>query len=150
MTILPDVIDKLKEHGQVEIYKKWCTLVKDDTFPLDNICYLLFLDLVTWFDQPITSKMRYFRSETKKFWEVGYRLFRGKFLRFMSGPRNQGQIIDGSTSRGNCTPTTSKINFAVPSMQALVQDKLILTHAQFRCLYSTVYQFRCTRYAYFE
>jgi hypothetical protein len=32
VTILPDVIDKLKEHGQVEIYKKWCTLVKDDTF----------------------------------------------------------------------------------------------------------------------
>jgi hypothetical protein len=39
VTILPDVIDKLKEHGQVEIYKKWCTLVKDDTFLLDNICY---------------------------------------------------------------------------------------------------------------
>ena len=66
VTILPDVIDKLKEHGQVDIYKKWCTLVKDDTFPLDNICYLLFLDIVTWFDQPIISKMRYFRSETKK------------------------------------------------------------------------------------
>ena len=47
VTILPDVIDKLKEHGQVEIYKKWCTLVKDDTFLLDNICYLLFLDLIT-------------------------------------------------------------------------------------------------------
>jgi len=42
----------------------------------------------------------------------------------MSGPRNQGQIIDGSTSRGNCAPTTSTINFAVPSMQTLVQDKL--------------------------
>ena len=42
----------------------------------------------------------------------------------MSGPRNQGQNIDGSTSRGNCTLTTSKINFAVPSMQTLVQDKL--------------------------
>ena len=25
--------------------------------------YLLFLDLATWFDQPITSKMRYYRSE---------------------------------------------------------------------------------------
>lgn len=42
----------------------------------------------------------------------------------MSGTKNQGQNIDGSTSRGNCTLTTAKINFAVPSMQTLVQDKL--------------------------
>lgn len=28
VSILPDVTEKLKEHDQLEIYKKWCTLVK--------------------------------------------------------------------------------------------------------------------------
>ena len=64
MTILPDVIDKLRAWSGGNLQKVAWTLVKDDQFPLDNICYLLFLDLVTWFDQPITSKMRYYRSET--------------------------------------------------------------------------------------
>jgi hypothetical protein len=30
--------------------------------------------------------------ETVKFWQIGYRLFHGKFLRFMSGIRNFGQV----------------------------------------------------------
>lgn len=58
--VLTDVIEKLNEHDQLEVYKKWCTLQKGNNFPSDNICYLLFLDLVTWLYQPITSgyKMR--------------------------------------------------------------------------------------------
>lgn len=47
MTILSDVNDKLKEHGQSEICKNWCILVRGNKFPLDNICYLLFFELVT-------------------------------------------------------------------------------------------------------
>lgn len=58
--VLTDVIEKLNEHDQLEVYKKWCTLQKGNNFPSDDICYLLFLDLVTWLYQPITSgsKMR--------------------------------------------------------------------------------------------
>lgn len=54
--VLTDVI----EHDQLEVYKKWCTLQKGNNFPSDDICYLLFLDLVTCLYQPITSgsKMR--------------------------------------------------------------------------------------------
>ena len=68
--------------------------------------------------------MRYFQKETLRFWEVGYRLFRGKFLRFMSGPRGLGQVISGGKSKGQCTPGDSLINFAVPSQQTLSNKSL--------------------------
>jgi hypothetical protein len=64
-------------------------LLASGTFPLHNICYLLFLDIVEWFS-----------CETVKFWQIGYRLFHGKFLRFMSGIRNFGQVLDGTSERG--------------------------------------------------
>lgn len=51
VTILQDDIEELKEHDQLEICKKWCTLVNSNSFPLGNMYYLVFLDLVTWFDQ---------------------------------------------------------------------------------------------------
>jgi hypothetical protein len=61
--------------------------------------------------------MRYFQ-ETKRFWKTGYRLFHGKFLYYMGGPRNVGQVND-SVSTGALSPELSSINFAVPSIQTL-------------------------------
>jgi hypothetical protein len=70
-------IRKPKKHGQSEYFKKWCGTVSENKMPLDNICYLLFLDVVEWFSKPTTAQMRYFQNETRQFWEVGYGLFRG-------------------------------------------------------------------------
>ena len=123
--MLPSVLETLKIHNQLSTYMKWCKLLKEGTFPLDNICYMLFLDLAEWFDKPFTSQMRYLREDTRQFWEVGYRLFKGKFIRFMAGPRNFGQIVDGSTERGFCTPQKAKINFPVPSVKTLTHNKLV-------------------------
>ncbi|KAH3755839.1 hypothetical protein DPMN_190538 [Dreissena polymorpha] len=68
--------------------------------------------------------MRYVRSVTRHFWEVGYRLFKGKFLRFMSGPRNTGTVVSGEAERGEYLPERSEIYFAVPSVQSLAKNKL--------------------------
>ena len=62
--------------------------------------------------------MRYMQSETRQFWEVGYRLFKGKFLRFMAGPRGLGQIVEGTQERGECLTSDSMINFDVPGTEA--------------------------------
>ncbi|MEW8548481.1 MAG: hypothetical protein AB2693_33680 [Candidatus Thiodiazotropha sp.] len=85
---------------------------------MKNICYLLFLDLIEWFSCDNTSHMRY-RPETVKFWQIGFRLFHGKVLRFMSGLRNFGQILEGVSERGKHDPMASKVNFAVPSRNNL-------------------------------
>ena len=74
------------------------------------------LDLVEGFSSGNTSQMRY-REQTTKFWQIGFRLFHGKFLRFMSGLGNSGQIPEFESS------LKSKINFAVPSRNHLYQRK---------------------------
>ena len=58
--------------------------------------------------------MRY-GDETVKFWQIGYRLFHGNFLRFMSGIRNFEQVWDGTSERVFFYPLKSKVNCAVPN-----------------------------------
>jgi len=92
----PIVVDKLRELGMIELWKTFYTMLSNGTFPVDNIAFLLFLDVVKWYGKSNTLAMRY--DETVcKFWRVGYKLFHGKFLRFMSGPKNKGQLIFGQS-----------------------------------------------------
>lgn len=100
-------------------------MVPTKNFPLDNIAFLLFLDIVDRYDILTTSEMRYIRPETKQFWEVGYRLFKGKFLRFMAGPKNTGNVTEGLEKLGSCQASKSKMNFAVPSLTTLGKQKLV-------------------------
>ena len=59
--------------------------------------------------------MRY-SDEVRRFWRVGLKLFKGKFLRFMSGMKNSGQDIAGQTSY---KASESYVNFAVPDRKIL-------------------------------
>jgi hypothetical protein len=92
----------------------------DGTFPLDNLAFVLFMETVRFFSTKNTSEMRY--SDTSKlFWKTGYRLFHTKFLYFMGGPKNIGQISDGVDESGMLRSKNALINFAVPSVQRLTE-----------------------------
>ena len=119
--LLPDVVATLKEAGQIETYIKFNKLLSKNLMPMNNICYLLFLDLVEWFStkDSNTSSMRYNSPETMQFWQVGLRLFHGKFIRFMSGTRSHGQLLNNTCEKGYFDPMLSSINFAVPSQTTL-------------------------------
>jgi hypothetical protein len=106
--LLPKVLKSLQDVGQKESFLKFLGLLASGTFPLHNICYLLFLDIVKWFLCDSTAHMRY-GHETVKLWQIGYRLFHGKFLRFMSGIRNFGQVLDGTSERGFFDPSENLI-----------------------------------------
>ena len=113
ISIMPSVVDYLKSAGKLEIWKKFNFLLASHKFPLDNIAFLLFLDVVKLFDCDTSVTMRY-DPGVKKFWRIGYKIFHGKWLRFMSGPKNKGDIEKSSTNRGMFDPNNAKINFAVP------------------------------------
>ena len=61
----------------------------------------------------------WYSNETIKFWKMGYRLLKDKFVLFMGGMKNTGQIISGDTPRGCYNPAESTINFAVPSISTI-------------------------------
>lgn len=113
------MISSLKQAGRFETFLKFPKLITEDKFPLDNIAFLLFLGVVTWYSENNSSQMKCDISETVQFWRNGHKLFHGRFLRFMSGPKNQGQILQGVTYRGVYDLRESRINFVVPSNQVL-------------------------------
>jgi hypothetical protein len=90
-TLLSILLTQLKETGVIKPWIQFHKLVNDGKFPLNNIA----------------------------FWYAGYRLFYGKFLRCMGGITNQGQILDGSTCKGQSIPSKAKINFAVQDRRSL-------------------------------
>jgi hypothetical protein len=112
--LLPSVVETLKRKGKIETWIKFNKLLSTDSFPLENIAFLLFLDVVKWFDSGNTTSMRYEDPVVNKFWRIGYKMFHGKWLRFMSGPKSRGGLINNITSPGNFDPTQSRINFSVP------------------------------------
>ena len=64
--LVPKVLENLKTEGQVETYIAFNRLVAENSFPLTNIPYLLFLDIVNWFSTGTTAQMRY-TDEMKRF-----------------------------------------------------------------------------------
>lgn len=65
--------------------------------------------------------MRY-SEQVKLFWRTGLRLFGGRFLRFMGGPKNKGNIVCSESSQGSFDPAKSKVNFIVPDRRALSEE----------------------------
>lgn len=102
-------IEKLssEDHEIADEITKFIQLLKDGRYPVDNIAFLLFLDTVQFFGLKLSSEMTY-RSETKRFWKISYKLFHSKFLYFIGGPKNAGQIKDGVAKRVICQLTKHK------------------------------------------
>lgn len=116
--LLPSVMKTLSENGHQKSMMIFFKLVEESKFPLTNIAFQLWLEVVAWFSCENTSNMRYLES-TKKIWKLGYRLFGGQFLHFMSGFKNRNTVVSDLTERGLYPPSQSEINFAVPAKDVL-------------------------------
>ena len=64
--LLPEVAQEIKKSEHDQMFLKLCHLVSFQEFPADNICFLLFTDLVQLLSTS-TSQMRY-NNTTVKFW----------------------------------------------------------------------------------
>jgi len=113
--LLESVLPVLEEQGVKNEILTFFQLVKERKFPLNNVAFTLFIDVVKWFNSDDTRCMRYSDTSMKIFW-LGKRLFGGKFLRFMSGMKNETSVLLGKTK---LLPSESKINFACPNENTL-------------------------------
>jgi hypothetical protein len=55
--------------------------------------------MVEWFDKDESRQMRYSPSTLQFFW-LGRKLFGGRFIRFMSGPKTGDTRIQGKEEKG--------------------------------------------------
>lgn len=81
--------------------------------------------------------MRY-GEEVKEFWRIGLRLFHGRFLRFMGGPKNRGQILHKQASPGSYQPEEASINLVVPDRRALVDEQKLVENSKPGILYNVI------------
>ena len=119
LQMIPSVIDNFKKAGLLTQYIKFCNLVSSGNFNLRQISHLLFLDVVEFMSAGKGQAMRYNFPETLKFWRVGYKLFHGRFIRFMGGPKYAGKVLEGV----ELLPETAGINFAVSHKQILLKEE---------------------------
>jgi hypothetical protein len=63
-----DVLDKLSDVGKKDKLLKLFKLVRDGKFPLNNIAFELFLDIVEWFDKDESRQLRYSPSTLQFFY----------------------------------------------------------------------------------
>ena len=116
--LLPKVLENLNRYGFDKTLLDFLKLVASNEFPVQNIAFLLWTEIVKWYSCKSTTSMRY-SDATKKFWKLGYKLFGGRFLCFMSEFKNSNQVVLQETSPGNYDPDESEINFAVPDIKTL-------------------------------
>ena len=83
--------------GKKDKLLKFFKLVQDGEFPLINIAFELFLDIVEWFDKDESRRNEIFAINSL-FFGLGRKLFGGRFIRFMSGPKNESDILTGSST----------------------------------------------------
>jgi hypothetical protein len=126
VNLLPGVLKTLKDSGHVSDYLAFNRLLIENRFPVNYIAFLLFLDVVRWMDLDKSTTSMSYSDDVKLFWSTGCRLFHGRFLRFMGGSKNKGQIIDSEAEQGTFKSEKSKVNFVVPDRRVLQNDQLIL------------------------
>ena len=119
--LLRNLVEKLYTAECLQDFMLLITQIADGKLSPLNIAFLLCLERARWQSLKTTTLMR-FRSVTKKFWLVVYRLLKGKGLRFFSGPKNYGQVISKKTKKGRYNPHDAEINFAVPDERYLCRQ----------------------------
>lgn len=116
--LLPEVAQQFERNGLLSSWVLFHELVCKGLFDFENIAFHLFMDVVRFLGCENTSSMRY-GDNSKLFWRIGFKLFHGKFLRFMSGPKSLGQVVEGSSESGRLVSSDAKVNFAVPTARYL-------------------------------
>ena len=122
-------VPKLRANKKLNSICCFLDLVAKDKFPMQNIAFSLFLDVVNYFSCENTCGLRYADKQTLLFWIFGYLLMHGKFLRFMSSEKGQGIFLDTNTKKGFISPPDHNLNLAVPSesvLRAVIEKKLNL------------------------
>ena len=107
LTLIPVLFTLLLAEGLLDDFLCLMRLISNGRFPTKNIAFLLLMDVARWYDCTSTKQM-FYRDQTTLFWKIGYKLFHGKFLRFMGGSRSPNDTLSADTQM-------QSVNFAVPT-----------------------------------
>ena len=119
---LRTLFENLNNHGLVPDFMSLIVQLTNGVLEPTDITLLSLLDKVRLADCVSTTQMRYHRV-TKLFWNLAYKEGNGKLLRFLSGPKHYGHVLAGLSEKSKFTPSTGRVNFAIPSTNTLSKDQ---------------------------
>ena len=118
VTLITKLVSMLSNAGCLENFVQLITHIAEGTMSCMNIAFLLCLDIAK-LHSCVTTAMCFCR-ETKQFWEVVYKVCKGKGLCLFSGSKNRGCLQSKAMYRGSYDPAHSNNNFAVPNVKSLI------------------------------
>ena len=120
--LLDNLFCKLQRVGLLNGFINFMHNLESGDLPLDNIVFILMMDLVRFHNCPNTIGMRY-GKKSKMFWTIVYRLCKESGLKFFSGSKNWGQVVNKECEKSKYSPDNAKINFVVPDEKVLCAYK---------------------------
>ena len=97
--LVPFVIESMSAERYVYELLQFFKLVSESKISMKNIALQSWMEVVKWLSIESTNEMRY-SENTKKFWKLGYRLFGGQFLYFMTGSKSRNVVVTDEAERG--------------------------------------------------
>ena len=123
--LLPGVCQFLAQHDTIhsDRFVKFVKLLEQGRFPLENICWLVFSDLVQRLSAPLNA-IKY-TPAVKQFWYVGKLLFNNRFLNWMRGlPEHVNFPVPHNISNPNSDiPDQIKPGFIGSMADLIAQNK---------------------------
>ena len=117
--IIPKVLRKVAKNADYQKHfkaiRQYFTLLENEKLPLNNICYLVFCDLLEYFSVQTLTQMRY-SGITRSFWSCVKQVCGGMAISLLRGPVSRGNVSDEKISDqpGLYDPTNAKVNFPIP------------------------------------
>ena len=106
--LINDLTELLSDSGQLKDFMDLLEHIRSKSIPCTNIVFVLMLERVRFQSCKNTVGMRY--SElTKKFWSIVYRLCKGIGLKFFSGEKNWGQVVNKKARKVDIVPRIPKL-----------------------------------------
>ena len=123
--LLEDLTQILSDSSQLKDFMDLLEHLRSKSIPCTNIVFVLLLERARFQSCSNTVGMQY--SELmKKFWSIVYRLCKDVSLKFFSGEKNWGQVVNKKSRKSWYNPEDSKINFAVPNEKVLRDYNMLL------------------------
>ena len=112
----------LHNSKQLDDFNRLVQNLCNGCIPLHNLAWKSTLQIGQYFSCSTTTLMRY-DPECVEFYACLYLLFGNSVLNVLHGPGHFSDVVTQNCGRGKYNPTTSKVNFAVPSLGVLQNVK---------------------------
>ena len=111
-------INFLDKHNQLKDFTSLTRGLHTSRIDPNNLSWMSALHMGRYSNCPSTTGMRYDTS-LMEFYQLYYLLFRSCVLNVLRGPTHFSNVVTRSCRKGQYDPTSSRINFPIPSLPAM-------------------------------